>query len=199
MPKENTTIYILLGLLNHEELSGYDIKKRIDIMISSFWDIGYGQIYPTLAKLEKERLVTKRTSQTSSGPEKNLYSITGAGRDLLTQWLKVPEEKEYTKYEILVKLFFGSLVPDRDNINRIEAFKARQSENMKMIQLFKQNLEHILNQNDDHIFYYISVLFGEKIYKAYLEWSDEAVRLLNERSGMSADNREWIVDEKTED
>ncbi len=199
MPKENTTIYILLGLLNHEELSGYDIKKRIDIMISNFWEIGYGQIYPTLARLEKEGLVTKRTSETSNGPEKNLYSITGAGRDLLTQWLKVPEQKEYTKYEILVKLFFGSLVPTRDNINRIEAFKARHSENMKMIQLFKQNLEQILNQDEDHVFFYISVLFGEKIYKAYLEWADEAVRLLNERSGTLIDNKEGDSDEKTED
>ncbi|MDF2989012.1 MAG: putative transcriptional regulator [Eubacterium sp.] len=122
MAKENTTIYIILGLLNHEDLSGYDIKKRADYMISNFWELGYGQIYPTLARLEKDGLVTKRISEESKGPERNLYSITGAGREALTEWLKLPEQKEYTKYEILLKLFFGSLVPLEDSAKRIDAF-----------------------------------------------------------------------------
>ncbi|WP_146767164.1 peroxide stress protein YaaA [Paenibacillus sp. YN15] len=131
--KENTTIHIILGLLNHEDLSGCDIKKRADYMIASFWEIGYGQIYPTLAKLEQEGLVTKRISGESKGPERNLYSIIGAGRETLTQWLKVQEQKEYTKYEILLKLFFGSLVPMEESAKRIDAFKTRHMENLNMI------------------------------------------------------------------
>jgi DNA-binding PadR family transcriptional regulator len=182
MPKQNTTVYIILGLLNHEDLSGYDIKKRIDFMISSFWEVGYGQIYPTLGHLEKERLVIKRISKTSQGPEKNLYSITEEGREVLTEWLKLPEQREYTKYEILVKLFFGSLVSTEDNTKRIDDFKVRHSQNLKMLEMYKENLKQVLNNEDDHLFYYITVLFGERIYKAYLEWADEAVELLNRNS-----------------
>ncbi|MFT4144917.1 MAG: PadR family transcriptional regulator [Mobilitalea sp.] len=178
MAKENTTIYIILGLLNHEDLSGYDIKKRADDMISSFWEVGYGQIYPTLARLEKDGLVTKRISEETKGPERNLYSITEAGRLALTDWLKVPEQKEYVKYEILLKLFFGSLVPLEDNTNRIEAFKERHIENLKMIEMFKSNLEGVLGEQQDHIFYYITVLFGQHLYKAYLDWANEAIELL---------------------
>ncbi len=70
MAKTNTTIYIILGLLEHEDLSGYDIKKKIDYMISHFWDVGYGQIYPTLKTLEAEGLITKIYSGSSKGPEK---------------------------------------------------------------------------------------------------------------------------------
>lgn len=180
MAKENTTIYIILGLLNHEDLSGYDIKKRADYMISSFWELGYGQIYPTLAKLEKEKWVTKRVSGESKGPERNLYSITEAGRETLTAWLKLPEQREYTKYEILLKLFFGSLVPLEDSTKRIDDFKARHSGNLKMIEMFKANLERVLGEEQDHLFFYITVLFGERIYQAYLEWADEALRLLEE-------------------
>lgn len=178
MAKENTTIYIILGLLNHEDLSGYDIKKRADYMISSFWEVGYGQIYPTLARLEKEELVTKRTSEETKGPERNLYSITDSGRVALTEWLKLPEQKEYTKYEILLKLFFGSLVPVEDSTNRIEAFKVRHTENLKMIEMFKANLESVLGEQQDHMFYYITVLFGQHLYKAYLDWAEEATGLL---------------------
>ena len=48
MAQQNTTAYILLGLLSHEPASGYDLKKKIDLMISQFWEVGYGQLYPTL-------------------------------------------------------------------------------------------------------------------------------------------------------
>lgn len=183
MPKENTTIYIILGLLNHEDLSGYDIKKRIDNQIRHFWEVGYGQIYPTLAKLETEGLVTRRVSEISGGPEKNLYSITDKGRDVLKNWLLTSEEKEYTKYEILLKLFFGSLATLEDNTNRIETFKSRQIEKLEMMKLYKENLGRVLDKDEDHIFYYLTVMFGEKIYRAYIEWADEAVRLLENKFG----------------
>lgn len=178
MAKENTTVYIILGLLNHENLSGYDIKKRIEFMISQFWEVGYGQIYPTLKTLEERGLVIKRPGTDSKGPEKNLYTITDEGREVLTEWLRVPEQKEYTKYEILLKLYFGSLVSIQDNQNRIEAFKARHLQNLSMIEMFKANLEKVLHAEEDHVFYYLTVLFGEHIYKAYLEWAEEATALL---------------------
>ncbi|WP_040949779.1 PadR family transcriptional regulator [Gorillibacterium massiliense] len=187
MAKENTSVYIILGLLNHEDLSGYDIKKRADFMISSFWEIGYGQIYPTLSKLEQEGLVTKRVSEETKGPERNLYSITEAGREVLIQWLKLPEQKEYTKYEILLKLFFGQLVPREDSAKRIDAFKARHTENLKMIEMFKGNLERVLGKEQDHLFFYITVLFGERIYKAYLDWADEALKLLGDAGEQSGE------------
>ncbi|MDF2844092.1 MAG: putative transcriptional regulator [Herbinix sp.] len=192
MAKENTTIYIILGLLNHEDLSGYDIKKRADYMISSFWEVGYGQIYPTLARLEKDELVTKRTSEETKGPERNLYSITEAGRITLTEWLKLPEQKEYTKYEILLKLFFGSLVSVEDSTNRIEAFKIRHTQNLKMIEMFKANLESVLGEQQDHIFYYITVLFGQHLYKAYLDWAEEAIGLLEGDTQKNLDSKPCI-------
>ncbi|WP_025708545.1 PadR family transcriptional regulator [Paenibacillus graminis] len=183
MPKENTTVYIILGLLNHEDLSGYDIKKKIDVMISGFWEVGYGQIYPTLAKLVAEELVIKHKGTGSKGPEKNIYSITDKGRELLKEWVMLPEQKEYTKYEILLKLFFGSLVPDESNLARIEDFKERHIQNLQLIQLFKGNLERVLHTEKDHLYFYLTVLFGEHVYKAYLDWADEAKALLAGKPG----------------
>lgn len=51
------TRYVILGLLNEEPLSGYDIKKIIDIRMSFFWQESYGQIYPELSKLREEGLI----------------------------------------------------------------------------------------------------------------------------------------------
>ncbi len=182
MAKENTSMYIILGLLEHEDLSGYDIKKKIDFMISHFWEIGYGQIYPTLKTMEENGMITKKVSETSKGPEKNLYSITDSGREVLKEWLILPEAKEYTKYEILVKLFFGKLVSEEENRKRIELFQERHLQNAAIMKMFRTNLEQVLKESEDHLYYYLTVLFGEKIYNAYIEWAKEAEELLGKKN-----------------
>lgn len=180
MPKKNNTIYIILGLLNHEELSGYDIKKRIDDMISHFWEVGYGQIYPTLKTMEAKGLVFRKPDGNYRGPERNLYSITEEGKKVLKEWLVLPEDKEYVKYEILLKLFFGSMVTVEDNIERIETFKERQLQSVKILEIFEANLKQVMQEDEDHLYYYLTVLFGEQIYKAYIEWAKQAVKVLKE-------------------
>ena len=35
-----------------------------------------------------------------------------------------------------------------------------------------------MGDSPDHLYYYLTVLFGEKVYSAYLEWADEATDLL---------------------
>lgn len=43
---------------------------------------------------------------------------------------------------------------------------------------FKSNLNEVLAENEDHVYYLLTVMFGEKVYKAYLDWAGEAVELL---------------------
>ncbi len=40
MGRENKTSYVILGLLSHEDLTGYEIKKRIDSTLNYFWSAG---------------------------------------------------------------------------------------------------------------------------------------------------------------
>ena len=41
MAKDRKIDLVILGLLFHEDLTGYDIKKRIDSGISFFWKSRY--------------------------------------------------------------------------------------------------------------------------------------------------------------
>ncbi|HEX2926345.1 MAG TPA: PadR family transcriptional regulator, partial [Ruminiclostridium sp.] len=132
----------------------------------------------TLRQMEKDGVVTKYTGEGSKGPEKSVYAITEKGRDMLIKWLKVQNDKEYVKYEILLKLFFGSMVSFGDNLKRVGDFKERYENVVKMIQLYKENLEKVMNDGEDHFYYYLTVLFGEHIYRAYIDWADEAEKLL---------------------
>ncbi|MDE6129590.1 MAG: PadR family transcriptional regulator, partial [Lachnospiraceae bacterium] len=48
MANERKIDMVILGLLSHEPLTGYDIKKRIDGAIRFFWKGSFGSIYPAL-------------------------------------------------------------------------------------------------------------------------------------------------------
>ena len=99
--------YVMLGLLSHEPMTGYEIKKRLDTTLRFFWGGSYGSIYPTLNQLEKEGKVTKEDTS-SNGREKISYSITNARIVSLKGWLEKPAEKDEIRYETMLKLFFGN-------------------------------------------------------------------------------------------
>lgn len=180
MGKENKTVYVILGLLNHEDLSGYDIKKRIDHSLSYFWGTGFGQIYPTLTQMELKEWVTKTEASVDGMRKRNLYSITELGKQQLLQWLSEPAEREVVKYEILLKLFFGSEVGAGKNIENLNSFKQNYLEQIPVLTHFESELKGVMAQSPDHLYYLLTVMFGKKIYEAYVEWASEAIKLIEQ-------------------
>ena len=178
MARENKARYVILGLLAHESLSGYDIKKRIEKRISNFYDISYGQIYPELARMEEHGLVAKKVEFGEKRPDRKVFSITEKGRDELRQWVSKPVEEEKVHYEILLKLFFGSQISVKDNLLNINKFRSRCSGKLLLLQMYEKELRSILGENVDHGYYLVTVLFGVQVYKAYLNWAEEAVEIL---------------------
>ena len=67
MGKDRKIDVVILGLLAHENLTGYDIKKRIDGTIGFFWKGSFGSIYPSLGEMEKQGLVQKKSDGVSGG------------------------------------------------------------------------------------------------------------------------------------
>lgn len=168
--------------MHHEPLSGYDIRKRIEGSLSLFWDAGFGQIYPTLKKLAAGGLVEGRSEKTGGRPEKTVFVITEKGRDAIREWLAEPAAREYVRYEILLKLFFGGLTDPGHNIRAIEAFKERYVPLEAMLESYQNELRGIVGQNPDHLYYLLTVMFGRRLYRAYLDWADEALSLIREHA-----------------
>ncbi len=72
---------LCLALLAHGEATGYDLKKRwTDGPFAHFVDASFGSIYPALARLEEEGLVTCREEAQPGKPARKVYSITPAGQ-----------------------------------------------------------------------------------------------------------------------
>lgn len=175
---------VILGLLRHEELSGYEIKKRMDTTLHYFWGASYGSIYPTLRHLVEQGLATKRVEEESKR-NKILYAITSKGRIVLKEWLKQPVEKDELRYETLLKLFFGQDAGGQCALSHIEEFQAKIEMELTTLMRSKQVLETHLNEDPAHTYYLLTVQFGIMSYQTYLHWCEEAkkqLKLEGERS-----------------
>lgn len=178
MAKDRKIDMVILGLLAHENLSGYDIKKKIDNEISFFWKGSFGSIYPALSAMEKDGLIAKATGKEQTGArEKIYYSITDSGRNELINWLEDTRAANDLKYETLLKLFFGGSVSNDISVQTIEAFEKDIRKSLELLRLYRDNLARVIDEND-HLNYYLTVQFGIMSYEAYLKWCREAKRML---------------------
>ena len=176
MAREKKIDMVILGLLNHEDLTGYDIKKRIDEAISFFWKGSFGNIYPALKNLEETGHV-KKNNATEGGREKIKYHITAKGKKTLKEWLKNEQSINELRYETLLKLFFGSGADRETSLHNIELFEEQIHENLEILKLHCKSLENE-KDNEDHLYYYLTASFGVETYEAYLKWCSKAKKEL---------------------
>lgn len=181
MAKKNKTKYALLGMLNIMPLSGYDIKKMTDMSISHFWSENFGHIYPVLKKMEEEGLVTKSVEETSGKPNRNIYSITQAGREELVEWLLLPVETLSFRNELLLKIFFADQVPIDRIAEMVAEEKERFSSKLKEFRRIEENLKsNDQYMNDERIpFWLMTLSFGIHSSSAAASWCDETLKILD--------------------
>lgn len=177
MANEKKIDYVILGLLSHEELTGYEIKKRMDTTLKYFWSASYGSIYPALGDLVNRGLATKR-EDTENKRNKLIYTITDDGRNYLKEWLALPVEKDELRYETLLKLFFGNDQGTEQALLHIKTFEEKIKKELLNLLGAEQVLKSCLDDDSTHKYYLLTVQFGIKTYRAYLEWCKEAKKLL---------------------
>lgn len=103
---------ICLAILYDGEATGYEIRKlSVEGEYSYFIDASYGSIYPALAKLEAEALVTSRVEHQEGKPAKKIYSITAAGRTAFINSLFDDLGEDEFRSEFLLFLRFASELP----------------------------------------------------------------------------------------
>jgi len=177
--RENKTKFIILGLLSHEPLTGYDLRQIAERSIGNFWtDLSFGQIYPTLRTLEKKGLVSKTVEVDEARPLRKVYSITQEGREELQKWLVEPADMEIFKLDILLKLYFGSIVGVEHSIKKVEMFIHRNETTLERYAAFEKSLRGIVNQSKDHKFFLLTLEYGQYITKAQLQWAKHTLETL---------------------
>jgi DNA-binding PadR family transcriptional regulator len=102
----------LLALLQREPMHGYQLRSEFDATTGSTWPLNVGQVYTTLARLERDRLV-------AAGPEdaegRVRYAITEDGSAELAHWFDTPvASSDRPRDELAIKLALAVTVPGID-------------------------------------------------------------------------------------
>ena len=167
------TDYVILGLLAEQPLSGYQIKKLVDIRFKFFWSESFGQIFPALKSLSAAGLVAECETEHTDGRAAKTYQITPAGKDALIAWLSQPVEKESLRLEILLKTYFSNYAAPGVMLNHLAAFEQSHAQQLQILGLFQKELERIPDEDENHREVLRVIDFGQKVNRAYLDWCRE--------------------------
>lgn len=99
--RRGTVEYCVLALLARRPMYGFELVRTLDEnggLVTSL-----GTIYPLLARLRDDDLVTTATRASESGPPRRYYEITPAGRRTLAAFID-----EWTRFRDSVDELFDS-------------------------------------------------------------------------------------------
>jgi DNA-binding PadR family transcriptional regulator len=83
--------HALLGILARGPAHGYDLKREHDVRFPGAKPLAFGQVYATLARLERDGQVQVAETAQGGGPERTVYALTAEGRCALDEWLELVE------------------------------------------------------------------------------------------------------------
>lgn len=105
--------HVILGLLVDRPDHAYSLKHRLSPGVPRDRLVNDGILYPLLAKLEAEELVTAAEQTSRGGRPRRVYSVTAAGRREFRRWLRSDEDEDEPPIHALfvahplVKLLFA--------------------------------------------------------------------------------------------
>lgn len=126
--------YALLALLARSPLTGYDLAQRMRQSTDFFWTARHSQIYPELAQMEKEGLLTHETVRQTERPDKKVFTMTDAGYAALRAWLVQPVRPAPERDEMMLKTFCAWLIEPREAVG---LFRAQEAEHMARLTTYE--------------------------------------------------------------
>lgn len=104
--------HALLALLERGPMYGYQLRAAFEESTGGTWPLNIGQVYATLARLERDELV--RSLPEEEGGQRP-YEITPTGRVDLADWFATPVSRaDRPRDELAVKLAFALTTPGVD-------------------------------------------------------------------------------------
>ena len=173
----------LLGLLNYGNMTGYDIDRTFKDSLFLFWQAQTSQIYRELNTMEKLGWLTSEIVIQTDKPNKKLYSITGAGKQDLSNWLNENSlDNEFrSRSTFLMKLFFSGERSISENIAMLKDYKARCLNELEELDKAMGNIERyrqIAEVNQDSVYWQLTARFGTLHIKACHDFAEEAIKTL---------------------
>jgi len=167
---------MVLGFLMRGSMTGYELKKKFSLSFSFFSALSYGSIYPALKKLEQEGWITLKVEVQNGSPNRKVYTITDAGREVFLENLRTPFTLERQKSAFLARLFFFAHLTREER----QATASRYLESIKEMQKTLAAVEPEIRGRADE-FQYLSYRFGIRFFDDLVRNVKQVVRELEEK------------------
>ena len=177
--------HVLLGMLA-EPASGYDLKQKFEQSVRYFWYAELSQIYPALARLEENGMLTSKKAPSEKGPSRRVYSRTVKGKNELKSWLADGPVLRTERIAYLTQIFFLDEIPNSKRIEFMEElrddFSARLEELKTIEAQWAANDPRFPDQlPDDELVKHMTMRSGLMKYAMMVNWCEECLQRLSSR------------------
>ena len=170
-------------------MSGYEIKVAFRDSLNFFWKAQTSQIYRELQNLKKCGWVTDVTIPQQGKPDKNIFSVTEAGKLELKRWLS-DDSMEPNKNPLLMRTFFRGELPIEDNIRFFQAVREYAASFLKEMEkppvsagLYAKEIK----EPEQAIYWDMTIEYGMMYMEMLHRWSESCMtrleQLAKEHSG----------------
>lgn len=103
----------MLALLAESSMYGAQLRSEFEARTGGTWPLNVGQVYTTLARLERDGLVEQDPQADDEG--RILYHLTPLGLEEVTTWWRTPVDRDETpRDELVIKLALAVTTPGVD-------------------------------------------------------------------------------------
>jgi DNA-binding PadR family transcriptional regulator len=170
--------HAILGFLEYQPMSGYDLKKFFDQSITHFWSATQSHIYKALEKLEKDGMVRSTIIPQEGKPNRKQYETTDEGRVELRQWISTPLPIEGAREAWLIQVFFAHNLENEEIANLFE-----KRINALRTYLYQcENAQKGIDENYKQVgikrlrdLWQLTLDYGTDYYKNEIEWLEKTL------------------------
>ncbi|RPF38423.1 PadR family transcriptional regulator [Streptomyces sp. TLI_185] len=187
----------VMAALLEGEASGYDLAKGFEASVANFWMATPQQLYRELERMESEGLVSARVVQQERRPNKRLFSLTDAGLEVLRDYVgEAPAKPPALRDELMVKV----QCVDIGDVGDFEAVRASVAERFERatakLARYRRMQERMLDGRTEDEYLataerigpYLTLQGGIALERANLQWSETALKRLEQRAAALAES-----------
>jgi len=174
----------LLGLLNYEPMTGYELDKEFKESLAHFWQAKPQQIYRELNSMEQNGWLVSEHIPQKERPNRRVYTITDKGKLEFMKWLSSPgtdiENATRVKSVFFMRLFFAGETSREQALELLNAYREQCLVGMKEMDKANESFSPLESQySPDEILYWrLIMMHGEMMRKTRLEWVEKAINMI---------------------
>jgi DNA-binding PadR family transcriptional regulator len=175
--------HILLGILNAEPQTGYEINKRYQYVFKYFWPADQRTIYRALNRMYENSWVDVEMVYQDDSPNKKRYHLTPVGKAELEGWLRTPLPVNYGNAPWLAQLVFSRFIEPKAVVVNLSGRLQQLRANLKELhRRYEQDMlaeaDLILPLKPEHMTA-LSLAYGIASLQFQITWLEKAIHLLS--------------------